>query len=64
MTGLFWWVVYPYIALTVLILGLLYRFAFRQASWAAPSTEIFEKNGCGSGRRCFITASFSLSSAM
>ncbi|GIP47177.1 Nitrate reductase-like protein NarX [compost metagenome] len=53
MTGLFWWVVYPYIALTVLILGLLYRFAFRQASWAAPSTEIFEKKWLRVGSTVF-----------
>lgn len=43
MAGIFWWVIFPYIALTVMIVGLLYRFAFRQTSWAAPSTELFEK---------------------
>lgn len=53
MTGLFWWVVYPYIALTVMILGLLYRFAFRQASWAAPSTEIFERKWLRIGSTVF-----------
>src|SRR5699024_7921729 len=26
-----------------MIVGLLYRYAFRQLSWAAPSTECFEK---------------------
>lgn len=41
--NIFWWVVYPYITITVMVLGLLYRYAFRQLSWAAPSTEFFEK---------------------
>lgn len=43
MTAIFWWVVFPYLTLTIMIFGLLYRFAFRQLSWAAPSTEFFEK---------------------
>ncbi|GGA81616.1 respiratory nitrate reductase subunit gamma [Ornithinibacillus halotolerans] len=43
MVHIFWWVIFPYITLTIMILGLLYRYAFRQLSWAAPSTEIFEK---------------------
>jgi len=43
MAGIFWWVVFPYIALTVMLLGMLYRFAWRGVSWTAPSTEFFEK---------------------
>ncbi|HLR67475.1 respiratory nitrate reductase subunit gamma [Virgibacillus alimentarius] len=43
MAAIFWWVIFPYITLTIMVLGLLYRFAFRQLSWAAPSTEFFEK---------------------
>ncbi|GGB60641.1 respiratory nitrate reductase subunit gamma [Virgibacillus dakarensis] len=43
MSDIFWWVVYPYICLTIMIFGSLYRFAFRQLTWAAPSTEFFEK---------------------
>lgn len=43
MAAVFWWVVFPYIALTVFLVGLLYRFTFRQIRWTAPSTEIFEK---------------------
>ncbi|MCM3702472.1 respiratory nitrate reductase subunit gamma [Paenibacillus macerans] len=53
MTGLFWWVVYPYIALAVMIVGLLYRFAFRQVSWTAPSTEMFEKKWLRLGSMIF-----------
>ncbi|WP_449354604.1 respiratory nitrate reductase subunit gamma [Virgibacillus natechei] len=43
MTGIFWWVIFPYLTATIMIVGLLYRYAFRQLSWAAPSTEFFEK---------------------
>jgi nitrate reductase gamma subunit len=43
MTSIFWWVVFPYIAFTLLIFGLLFRFLYRQKTWFAPSTEIFEK---------------------
>ncbi|MBP1969918.1 nitrate reductase gamma subunit [Virgibacillus natechei] len=43
MTGIFWWVIFPYITMIIMIVGLLYRYAFRQLSWAAPSTEFFEK---------------------
>ncbi|MBN3526489.1 respiratory nitrate reductase subunit gamma [Paenibacillus apiarius] len=43
MADIFWWVVVPYISLTVMIVGLLFRFAYRQVSWTAPSTELFEK---------------------
>lgn len=43
MTGIFWWVVFPYIAGTVMIAGLLYSFMYRQKKWTAPSTELLEK---------------------
>lgn len=43
MAHILWWVIFPYITGTIMIVGLLYRYAFRQISWAAPSTEIFEK---------------------
>lgn len=43
MAEMFWWIVFPYITGTIMIVGLLYRFAFCQLSWAAPSTEMFEK---------------------
>lgn len=53
MAGIFWWVVFPYITLTVMIVGLLYRFAFRQVTWTAPSTEIFEKKWLRTGSTVF-----------
>ncbi|TMN23680.1 respiratory nitrate reductase subunit gamma [Lentibacillus cibarius] len=43
MSEIFWWVIFPYATLVIMIVGLLYRFAFRQLTWAAPSTEFFEK---------------------
>ncbi|MYL57439.1 respiratory nitrate reductase subunit gamma [Virgibacillus halodenitrificans] len=43
MSDIFWWVVFPYICLVIMVFGTLYRFAFRQLTWAAPSTEFFEK---------------------
>lgn len=42
MIDIFWWVIFPYITLTIMIFGLFYRFAFRQLTWAAPSTQMFE----------------------
>ncbi|WP_232699253.1 respiratory nitrate reductase subunit gamma [Brevibacillus daliensis] len=43
MSEVFWWVVFPYIAFTIMLVGMLYRFAFRGVTWTAPSTEFFEK---------------------
>ncbi|MUV36737.1 Respiratory nitrate reductase 1 gamma chain [Lentibacillus sp. JNUCC-1] len=43
MADIFWWIIFPYITGLIMIVGLLYRFAYRQLSWAAPSTEFFEK---------------------
>src|SRR5699024_13402 len=43
MSEIFWRVIFPYMTSLIMILGLLYRYAYRQLSWAAPSTEIFEK---------------------
>ncbi|MDQ0300344.1 nitrate reductase gamma subunit [Salibacterium salarium] len=43
MAGIFWWVIFPYMTLAIMFVGLLYRYAYRQKSWSAPSTEMFEK---------------------
>jgi len=43
MGDIFWWVVYPYITLAILLVGMLYRFTYAAKTWTAPSTEIFEK---------------------
>jgi len=36
-----------------MVVGLLYRYAFRQTTWAAPSTEIFEKKWLRVGSTVF-----------
>lgn len=43
MADIFWWVIFPYITGTIMIFGLLYRYAFGQLTWAAPSTNFLEK---------------------
>lgn len=43
MADIFWWVIFPYLTGLIMIVGLLYRYAFNQISWTAPSTEFFEK---------------------
>lgn len=43
MEGIFWWVIFPYLTLTIFIAVTIYRFIFRRESLYAPSTEIFEK---------------------
>lgn len=39
----FWWVIYPYLTLSIMVLGSLYRYTYAQIGWGAPSTEILEK---------------------
>lgn len=53
MEGIFWWVIFPYITLSIMIFGSIYRFAFRQLSWAAPSTEFFTKRWLNIGSPLF-----------
>lgn len=43
MAEIFWWVIFPYLTGLIMIVGLLYRYAYRQLTWAAPSTQFFEK---------------------
>ncbi len=59
MSDIFWWVIFPYVTGLIMILGLIYRFAYRQLTWAAPSTEFFEKNGCGLALHCSTGELFS-----
>ncbi|KPV44238.1 respiratory nitrate reductase subunit gamma [Alicyclobacillus ferrooxydans] len=39
----FWWVVFPYLTLAVMIIGMLYRFVYNQRGWGSKSSEILEK---------------------
>lgn len=43
MAEIFWWIIFPYLTLAIMIIGSLYRFAYGQLKWVAPSTEFFEK---------------------
>lgn len=43
MAEIFWWVIFPYVTVAIMIIGLLYRYAYRQLTWSAPSTAFFEK---------------------
>ncbi len=40
----FWWVIYPYVALVVMIAGSLYRYAHNPMSWGSRSSELLEKS--------------------
>ena len=43
MEAIFWWVIFPYLCGTTLILGTLYRFVYGKMGWVAPSTEFLDK---------------------
>jgi nitrate reductase gamma subunit len=43
MVDIFWWVIFPYVTLSIMIVGCLYRYMYRQKTWTAPSTEFLEK---------------------
>ncbi len=39
----FWWIIYPYLALSLMIIGSLYRYAHNPMSWGSRSSELLEK---------------------
>ncbi len=39
----FWWLIYPYAALTLMVVGSIYRFVHRPITWTSKSSEILEK---------------------
>lgn len=39
----FWWVVLPYIAVMLMIVGLFYRYIYGQRGWGSKSSEILER---------------------
>lgn len=39
----FLWVVFPYLTLSVMIIGMLYRFVYNPRGWGSKSSEILEK---------------------
>ncbi len=49
----FWWLIYPYLSVTVLIVGSLYRYAFNPMSWGSRSSELLEKRQLRWGSQLF-----------
>lgn len=45
MEEVFWWIIFPYVCGTILIIAAFYRFVYRGKSWTAPSTEIYGRKG-------------------
>ncbi len=39
----FWWVIFPYLCLTIMIVGLVYRYTYGQIGWGSKSSEVLEK---------------------
>lgn len=39
----FWWVVFPYITVMLMIVGLFYRYMYGQKGWGSKSSEILER---------------------
>ncbi|MCL5065259.1 MAG: respiratory nitrate reductase subunit gamma [Firmicutes bacterium] len=49
----FWWLIYPYLALAVMILGSFYRYAHNPMSWGSRSSELLEKRWLKWGSQLF-----------
>lgn len=49
----FWWVVYPYVTLTLMVAGCLYRFTHRPFGWGSQSSEMLEKRSLRWGSLLF-----------
>ncbi len=48
-----WWIVYPYLALSLMIVGSIYRYAYNPMSWGSRSSEILEKRALKWGSLLF-----------
>ncbi len=49
----FWWVIYPYLALAVMIVGSLYRYAHNPVSWGSRSSQLLEHRWLAWGSQLF-----------
>ena len=49
----FWWLIYPYLALAVMIVGSVYRYAHNPMSWGSRSSELLEKRWLKWGSQLF-----------
>lgn len=52
-TEQFLWVIYPYIALTIFVVGHIYRYNTDQLGWTAKSSELLEKRSLWWGSMLF-----------
>jgi nitrate reductase gamma subunit len=49
----FWWVILPYVAITVFVVGHIWRYRTDQFGWTARSTQLFERRLLGIGAPLF-----------
>lgn len=49
----FWWVILPYVAITVFVVGTIWRYRTDQFGWTARSTQLFESRLLGIGGPLF-----------
>lgn len=49
----FWWVIFPYLALVVMIVGSVYRYAHNPMSWGSRSSALLEKRWLKWGSQLF-----------
>jgi len=51
--SVFWWAILPYVALTVFVVGHVWRYRTDQFGWTARSTQLFERRLLGIGAPLF-----------
>ncbi|ADB49916.1 respiratory nitrate reductase subunit gamma [Conexibacter woesei] len=51
--GVFWWVILPYVAITVFVVGHVWRYRTDQFGWTSRSTQLFERRLLGIGAPLF-----------
>lgn len=51
--GQFWWVIYPYLALAVMVVGTIYRYIYNPLGWGSKSSELLEKRWLRPGSLLF-----------
>ncbi len=53
MMAQFWWVIYPYVAFMIMVVGTAYRFYYRPVGWGSKSSEMLEKKALRAGSLLF-----------
>ena len=57
------WVVVPYLAIVVLVGGLIWRYRYDKFGWTTRSSQLYESRSCAGAARCSTSASSWSSSA-